>query len=392
MSNSTYTIPVSVCRKISTPENENQGVVIYVGQSPINSFAEIPDEENVRRYTLEAGSRKRRSGVHEAIFNTLENAPQKFSILNGGICIVAKKAIPSKDQKFIELIEPSIINGSQTRGVIRDFLSESASVEFPNIKFEIIVTDDADLMTEASIARNNQIAVKQISILGARDVFNELDGRIKSVTGGKELRKSETDRGENYIQTEKLLQVIAALIPECLWSATGKNSFSKVFTYSGQAGPLKLFEKIYNEAKGLVEVSEEQKNAATELYAFYLDIAPYAYNLYEKWHSGKPFEGQNWKKADAVVRKKDTREIIYAHDGVIFPIIAAYSVFTEKTKDGWELNIPDICDDAKVVHYAHQAFKNSDYNPNVMGKTEASYSQISTLTETIYTLLSTHAA
>ncbi len=382
--------PVSVCRKISTTEDEKQGITIYVGQSPINAFLHLPDEENVRKYTVESGKRKRKSGVHMAIYDTLSTNPEKFFVLNGGICIVAKQAVPSNDQKCIELIDPSIINGSQTRGVIKEFLEENIDSDPINAKFEIIVTRSQELITEASIARNNQIAVKQISILGARDVFNEMDERIKEEFNGKQLRKSETDRDEEiFVPTEKLIQVIAALIPECLWSITGrKTNFSKVFAYTSMAGPLKMFEDMYNFAKtgknnGGSDLSEKQISDAIELYNFYLDIAPEALRLYEKWHSGKPFEGHNWKQQEAVVRDSKTREILKSHDGIIFPIIASYSAFIKKSSGKWIIEIPNICDDNKIINAARIAFNNAYKKPNVMGKSEASYTQIYSVTETI---------
>lgn len=407
MSKQFYILPVTVCRKISSSEDESKGIKIYAGQAPITSFLTIPDEENVRRYTMEANERKKRSGVHRAIEDTLTNNPEKFMVLNGGICLIAENIELSKNQKNIKLHNANIINGSQTRGVIRDYIEQlkqqsrdlSQADLIPNVKFEIIISNDKELVAECSISRNNQIPVSAISILGKREVFKDLNDRVKKA-GKKPLRISETDRGDDFEDTEKLLQIIAALIPKQLWEATGrgknKSSYAKAFAYNGKASCLRLFEKVFNEANG--KVSNAEKKLSEDLYKFYLDIAPDALKLYEKWNSGKLFNGANFKQEEAIVRDKDTREIRRAHDGVIFPIIAAHSVFIKKNDKGnWQMVIPDIkIDDLTVDENLVAAAKATfisvaNHKPHIMGKTEACYEHIRLFTQTFSSVLSAAA-
>ena len=47
--------------------------------------------------------------------------------------------------------------------------------------------------------------------------IDELEERLQKADPEITLRKSETQRSDNYYGTEKLLQVITALIPAELW-------------------------------------------------------------------------------------------------------------------------------------------------------------------------------
>ena len=122
----------------------------------------LSTDENVRAYLLDAEGKQRRreTQVNQEIRETLENRPQHFSILNGGVVIVAHSHEVDEQKKTMLLKSPSIINGSQTQGVLQDFFAnlELEKAELPSIhvKYELIVTDDEDLIAEISIARNLQ--------------------------------------------------------------------------------------------------------------------------------------------------------------------------------------------------------------------------------------------
>ena len=59
---------------------------------PILEVLKLNTHANVRSYLLdvEGKMKKVRTAVHRAIENTLENNPDKFSVLNGGVTIVAE--------------------------------------------------------------------------------------------------------------------------------------------------------------------------------------------------------------------------------------------------------------------------------------------------------------
>ena len=170
---SSYVFPYHSCRNISAPEDLEAKRRVYAGNAPASAVLALEDDENVREYLVEAPGKRRSTPtlVHQAIRKTLRDNPSDFSILNGGMVIVARAAEVDDQHKKMTLTRPSILNGSQTQGELkRYFEQQGKSVDFfePSIKYEIIVTDDQDLIAEISIARNFQNDVAAISIAGRR--------------------------------------------------------------------------------------------------------------------------------------------------------------------------------------------------------------------------------
>jgi hypothetical protein len=114
----------------------------------------------------------------------------------------------------------------------------------PSIKFELIVTNDDDLIAEISIARNFQNDVRAISIAGRRGQLGDLEKAVQKGFPNVRLRKSETDltAGE-FLDTEKIIQVILALLPESMMEKLDglADASNKVSTYSQKTRCLKLF-------------------------------------------------------------------------------------------------------------------------------------------------------
>ncbi|MBD0332790.1 MAG: AIPR family protein, partial [Chitinophagaceae bacterium] len=152
-----FTFSFHTIRNISSPEDLDNNRKVYAGQALVNSILDLPTNENVRDYLVEAVGkiRRRPTAVHRAIRDTLLNKPEDFPVLNSGIVIVAHEAIVDEKEKQVQLINPSIINGAQTQGVLRDLKAEMLLPKV-HIKFEIIVTSDDSLVAETSIARNFQ--------------------------------------------------------------------------------------------------------------------------------------------------------------------------------------------------------------------------------------------
>ena len=120
--NNSITLPVHTVRKISLPEDVENNRVVYSGHMLISSILELPTHENVRGYLVEAEGKQRRTKtqVHVAIQETLKERPSSFSVLNGGVTIVAKARNIDDKTSSLTLTNSSIINGSQTQGVIKD--------------------------------------------------------------------------------------------------------------------------------------------------------------------------------------------------------------------------------------------------------------------------------
>jgi hypothetical protein len=366
-SSSSYALKYHSCRNISAPEDEQQNRKIYSGHAPVSSVLELEDNENVREYLVDAAGKERRRPtlVHQAIRKTLADIPDQFSVLNGGMVIVAREANVDDAKKTLYLKNASIINGSQTQGELQRYFAASNGqpATVPSIRFEIIVTDDSDLIAEISIARNFQNDVRAISIAGRRGQLNELETAMQSKFPGTRLRKSETDltSDDEFLDTEKLVQVILALMPSELLGAFDEkmDATNKVFAYSQKTRCLKLFQRMV----------EDSGSAA---YKSALGLAPIAWQLYLKWKTHQGFQGTGLRSIE-----RDGREIIDVPDGIVFPILAAHSAFVSKVKGKWAMIDIDANADAELIETAKQDYMEiAKSNPQTMGKSKACYSSL----------------
>jgi AIPR protein len=282
----------------------------------------------------------------------------------------------------LKLLDASIINGSQTQGVLKDFFTSTSNPPEIHVKVEIIVTDDEDLIAEISIARNFQNDVKSLSIVGRRGQLDELEERFRKTYPELKLQKSETEwaTGDNdYVPTEKLLQVIAALLPDDLWFKPG--DVNKVYTYSAKATCLKDFQEIFRKAKE--PQSLEDSNYA-DVYRFYLDMAAPAWELYNRWKQHPKFAGTGLRSIE-----RENGAIKEVPDGIIFPILSALAEFAVKTKSGWKLQTPRHLDDGELIGAAKRAYMEiARSKPEIMGKTKSCYSALQQITA-IYKKLAT---
>jgi hypothetical protein len=370
------TLPIHCIRNISCPEDSEDGRFVYAGHMPIAAVQQIPSHENVRGYLREAEGKERRmmTQVHRAILNTLSEHPSMFSVLNGGLVIVAKACDIDDKTREIRLKNPSIINGSQTQGVIKDFLHKHAYANNVHVKFELIITNDEDLIAEISIARNFQNDVESISIAGRRGQLDELEARLQQEFPDNKLRKSETQRPSvtnDYIDTEKLLQVLAALLPEELWWKPSE--VSKTYTYSQRATCLKDFQRVFESAKNS---DLDDHGQMSKVYAYYLDMASEAWKLYQKWKTHQGFTGTGIRSLE-----REGRTIVDVPDAIVFPVLAAHSEFVVNKKGTWTLSIPTILDDAELIGAAKSVYMEiAKSRPEIMGKTKACYSAIQQIT------------
>jgi len=370
-----FDFPFYSVRNISCPEDKASGRTVLSGSAPVASIFGIPTDENVRTYFFEAEGRKRRrpTNVNLAIRDTLENNPDKFSVLNGGVVIVARDYDLDEKEKLLRMKGPSIINGAQTQGVLRDFFRdcERSGITPPDIHitFQVLVTEDENLIAETSIARNFQNDVMSISISGRLGELDELEEALQRHKPHLKLQKSETQLSEDYLRTEKLLQVITALTPPSLWpNEQERDNPNKVYAYSQKARCLKEFRTIYDRQQNEDDPEQEKYRA---LYEFYLDIVAEAQDLYDKWKTHSGFIGTRLK---AIKRDEQGRTIEEIPDGIVFPILASLSAFATKTRKGWAILPPPSFSEKDLILHAAGVYQTmAGSNPNVMGKSRACY-------------------
>ncbi len=366
-------------RNISSPEDIENGRKVYAGSILCNQLLDLPTDQNVREYLVEAEGKKRRAKtqVHRAIERTLYDRPHDLSVLNAGLVIVANDAQVDDAKKILRLLDASIVNGAQTQGVLREYYKNYEDEDVPppaiHIKFELIVTADADLIGEISIARNFQNDVMTVSIVGRRGMFEELESRFKlyeNTPEGMKLRKKETDLTEDFVRTERMVQVLTALTPESLWMRKFENGVpTKAYTYSAASKCLKEYQDIYTLAKSVPNGDEsahmrEQRENAKAIYAFFLDVVGQAWEIYNKWKAHPGFTGTH-------LRKLDRNNL---PDGIIFPILASLSVFAKTDSTGaWRIDVPASVD-AQLIQAAKQVYMNvANSNPSTMGRSQACY-------------------
>jgi AIPR protein len=370
-----FAFPYLTCRNISGPEDEAAGRKVYAGHVPASSVLALEDDENVREYLVDAHGKvkARPTLVHQAIRKTLDDHPDQFSILNGGIVIVARAADVDDKRRVLTLKRPSIINGSQTQGELKRYFErgeQQADFYEPSIKFELIITTDDDLIAEISISRNFQNDVRPISIAGRRGQLDDLERAIQRVIPGTKLRKSETDLvvDDGFLDTEKLIQVLFALMPQELLLTLMDKEASKAFAYSQKTRCLKLFQQVVD--------GHETNDDLDAIYGYFLDMAGSAWKLYEKWKTHPWFRGTGLRSI-----QRENGEIVSVPDGIVFPILSAMSVFVTRGRAGWALRPVDLFDEQELIDVAAQVYMEiADHNPQTMGKSKACYSALQRIT------------
>src|SRR5262249_37794750 len=121
-----FEFPYITCRNISAPEDDAAGREVYSGHAPASSVLSLEDDENVREYLVHGQGNQQHvpTLVHQAIRKTLEDQPDQFSILNGGMVIVARAVEVDDGRKILVLQRPSIIKGSQTQGELSRYFTK----------------------------------------------------------------------------------------------------------------------------------------------------------------------------------------------------------------------------------------------------------------------------
>jgi AIPR protein/KTSC domain len=374
----TYTLPTThFCDLSSAQDLENNRERILL-QTWIENIVDFECSENVRGYLAE--NIKKRTSVHKAIAHTLHHTPDLFSVLNGGLTIVCEK-VTVVDDLTLELSNPSIINGAQTQGVIRDYLRACDDAgEEPNkaqVTIEVLVSDDPFVTTSVAISRNTQNDVKSLSISGRLGYLDELNMEM-NLGIGKCIKMSESDSSSELIDTEKLLQVLAVLMPTSL---SGKLNEDKVAAYTGKARVLAHFGNLYKVA---VEGAESDGKANyEEQYAYMVSFAPRAWQIYQHWASHQGFLATNLRNG---IARDSSGDIAAVSDGLIFPILAAISNFITKHPDGqYDLVYPVGFDDSIIISAAKYQFKDVNRSqPASMGRSKQTYHALSQITQTYF--------
>lgn len=361
-------------RNTTSPDEVETGVRSYVVNLPAFEILKLDTKENLRSYLVEYNAKKR-NRVHDAIKYTIDTEPSRFITRNSGFVISASDIEVDDNKKILALDEPSIINGAQSQGEIRKWISENYgtldAVELDeyeppfHVRAEIVVDPDPSEVVETAIARNTATPVKSISQAGARGHLEDLQKAIQKVRPGFQLRKSETD--EDVYDTRRILQYTRLLMP---------------VSVSGNDSPAEKLRPYKNPEQCLTEFSQwfedrDRDEAAAEKYRFMVEMAAHAINEYEYWESNPSWNGQRvWaetKKGGRACKRDATGKVAWVSPGIIFPIMGAMSEFVVKKSSGWTLEKPKLFKPEEMIARAVAQFRSANSDPMIMGRSAGAY-------------------
>ena len=319
----------------------------------------------------------------------MDAQPERFIIRNSGFVITASEVVVDDNAKVVTLTDASLINGAQSQGEIRNFLTEMSedgelheSDEPPfHVRLTIIVDPDSEEIAETAIARNIATPIKSLTEANARGQLNDLAASVKSVIPDAKIRMTESDT--DGIDARKVLQLARLLMPPAV--SGNMTAAEKLRPYENPEQCLTDFCEWF--------VSKNSKQADKAKYDFTVEIAPYALLEYERWETHQDWNKQNiWEKTKkggrALRRDKKTKKIVWISPSILFPIMGAMSEFVTQDKKGkWQILKPKIFKEQEMIRRAAIQFHGHESNPILMGRSESAYDALRIYPQTLVDVL-----
>ena len=375
-------------RNLTSPEEKSNGARSYFANVPIEELLKLDTVANLRDYIPDHPG-KQRTLTHKAIGETLRQKQDRFIQLSGGITVSASDVEIDDNKKIIVIKKGSIINGAQTQGEIRMFLDELAEQgEEPSFhaRVEFMVDPDEEFIVETAIARNTSTNIQRVSMYGKKKYFDEMNLRFQRTFSDKQLSKSETDTGDDYVDTQRVLQVLWAMMPEHLLPKSARSTAeARLKSYKNRNYCLIDFEADVL-AKDDPEKSAAERREAQSRYDYFVAMVGKAWREYLKWRHHEGWKGQYLKDNTRAVRRKDGS--LTVADGVIFPILSAMSQFVVlNPKTGrWTLKVPAFFEDEEMIEAAREQLSGHDGNPMLMGRDAAVYETLALIPKMVIRL------
>jgi hypothetical protein len=398
--NETFNFHFHDIAKLDCPPISKKGMECYRGYALAEDMVGFLTNKNVRDYLLgvDSPTKKTPTRVHKAIAHSAQYTPDKFPLLSNGLTLVAAKAKKVMGSTgvggYMKLTAPSIINGANTYGTLMNLLKlDSLQRRKVYVPIEILTSKDEDLITEITIARNQQNAVKLISLAGRRGMLDGLEASLQESYPKLSLKKKETEGGENIVDSEELCQALIALTPPSLWTRkfvdntevmveedkigiqTDSAVPSKWFTYNAKA---RCLQAIMSTQEGASNSSLPGHQVFKHLYEFYLSIVGNAYTMLHYLKTNEYLIGLRVERSLKGINGKRPE----VHTGFVFPLLSAISLFakekvvhsnTEWSFKGWkEIERPLIDKLVKVF----EEDKAIAQKPEFLGKQPEAYIQL----------------
>lgn len=379
------TLNYQLIRNTTSPDEVATGVKSFVVNVRATELLKLGTGENLRSYIAEHNPKKR-TRVHEAIRGTILNEPERFITRNSGFVIAASGIEVDDKKNTLTLQDASIINGAQSQGEIRLWHSEFGpdgqfDGESPQpfyARAEIIVDPDAAEVVETAIARNSATPVKSISQLGARGHLEDLEKSVAAMFPGVKVQKSETDFGDSFEDTRKILQYARLLMPDDV--SLNDSAAEKLRAY-------KMAEQCLTDFSAWWEKRDQPDHPDFRKYWFTVQIAPFAMSEYRYWERHDGWNGQRiWeetRKGRACRREPKTNKIIWVSPGLIFPILGAMSAFVVEQDERWSIEKPDLFSPEEMIARAVAQFRSVGSDPMLMGRSASVYDALKIYPATI---------
>lgn len=383
-------ISYDIVRNMTSPEEKANEARSYFANVPIAELLKLDTAANLRGYIPDHPG-KHRTQAHKAIGQTLRERSDRFIQLSSGITVAASNIEIDDNRKTLTVTNGSIINGAQTQGEIRLFLEEmrvavdeSGETFVPDFhaRVEFMVDPEAAFVVDAAIARNTSTNIQRISMAGKKRSFDDLDASFRKTFPKFRLAKSETDTGDEFVDTMRLLQVLWAMLPEKLLPPSNRSTAeARLKSYKNRAFCLVDFENdVWDK-----DNAEDPKirTAAADRYRCMIDLAGPAWKQYLRWRHHKDWAGRRLKQSTRAIRRTDGEYTVA--DGVIFPILAAMSLFIERdpVTGKYRFDIPDVFEEKDMIEAARDQLTAHKGNPMLMGRNAAVYDAMTMLTRMV---------
>jgi hypothetical protein len=367
-------ISYALIRNVTSPEEQENDSRCFIAVCPLAEVLKFDTLRNLRDY-IPAHDVRKRGPVHKDIATTLAKNPDRFIQYNAGLTVSCSDIEVRDNEKVAFVTNGSVINGAQTQGEIRRFLEELAAEreegeekDFAcNVRVEFVVEPDPDQVTEIAIARNTNTDIKRLSMAGKRQYFDELDEAFRKVHRSLRLTKSETDVGDEFVDTGKLLQILWLLCPaELLDRGARSVGEARLKSYKNRNYCLIDFEKDF--------AARETDPGSGERYRCFVDLAGPAWSEYVKWQTHRGWAGR-YLKGSKQIRRTKTGHLVA--DGIVFPILGAIAEFVKKNDRGrWTIEIPNIFEDDAMIDAAREQLSGHNGNPMLMARSAPVYSAL----------------
>ena len=358
----------------TSPEEKNHGSMHYTVTCPIKEILnpELGLDNNLRDDYGSEDSIKNPTAVHREIRASFEEIPSRFIQRNSGFTVVCSAIEVPQTKEFginkITLTNASIINGAQTKGILkniqRDYENQFDNV---NVRVEILVEKNALEVTEIAKARNTSTNVSVLSRMGAEGKFKTLQENMFDKFGEKDgkIQISETDMA---IPTQTLLQVIKAMTPSDFEDQYKKSVLkpSAVTSYSSKAGVTSEFRRLTDDPKKYEDILN-----------YFHTFSGNAWEEYLSWTSDKLWL-KHIEKIPTIGKYNKEKDEVSMQWGIICPTLYGLKSFLVESTGKWAIKYPENFDKKAYIHEIIEMFKETEIGTNLQtfGKSRSVYERL----------------